>query len=461
MAKLPNILFFGIDSLRADHMSLYGYNRLTTPHMSKYLSDSAVVCNHCFSPHIPTTSGYANMLTGMDVFSTDCVALRHQGPLTDKVTTLAEILREQGYASTCIGFTGNPSSRGFDTYLEYPVSWGSWADGRSPKAESLNSVAIPELERLAAQEQPFFLFLRHMDPHSPYLAPEPFHKMFFQGDEFDPANHSMEKVFNFKPFCDYFATWMPPGVTSSDYIVAQYDAEIAYMDTCITVLTQKLADLGLEEDTVVVFVSDHGETLYDHDCYFDHHGLYDCTLTVPFAFRWKGHLTGETRLDDYCQLKDVVPTLLDLMGIRTGIRFDGRSMMPLVRGEERMPEPEFYVTECTWERKHGWRTPEWKLIVSLEPDFHFREMKELYNLVQDPEENHNVIEENPEIAEALEKRLNAWVERRERETGHRAPIYTNTNWNGCGHFFETSEEAYTTMHIGDPGAAQKLQAGNK
>ena len=461
MAKRPNILFFGIDSLRADHMSLYGYHRLTTPHMAQYLSDSSFVCNHCFSPHIPTTSGYANMLTGMDVFSTDCVALRHQGPLTDQVRTLPEILRDQGYTSTCIGFTGNPSSRGFDKYLDYPVSWGSWEDGRSPKAESLNSVAVPELERLAAQDQPFLLFLRHMDPHSPYLAPEPFHKMFFQGNEFDPENHSMEKVFSFKPFCDYFATWMPPGVTSSDYIVAQYDAEVAYMDACITVLTQKLADLGLEENTIVVFVSDHGETLYDHDCYFDHHGLYDCTLTVPFAVRWKGHLTGETRLDDYCQLKDVVPTLLDLMGIDAGIGFDGRSMLPLVRGGERMPEPEFYITECTWERKHGWRTPEWKLIVSLEPDFHYREMKELYNLVQDPEEYHNVIGENPEIAEALEKRLNAWVEKREKETGHRAPIYTNTNWNGCGHFFESHDEAYNSMHIGDPGAAQKLQAGNK
>ncbi len=461
MAKKPNILFFGIDSLRADHMSLYGYKRLTTPHIQQYLSESSLVFDHCFSPHIPTTPGYANMLTGMDCFGTDVVALRHEGPLTDKVKTLAEVLRDEGYNTTCIGFTGNPSSRGFDTYLDYKSSWGSWEEGRSPKAESINEVAIPELERLAAEDKPFMLFLRHMDPHSPYLPPEPFHKLFFQGDEFDPNNKSLEKVYNFKPFCDYFATWFPPHCTSADYIIAQYDAAIAYMDACIANMLQKLADMGLEQDTIVVFTSDHGETLNDHDCYFDHHGLYDCTLTVPFAIRWKGRILGSTRVADFCQLKDVMPTLLDLLEVNTGIDFDGRSLIPAVEGAERLPEPEFYITECTWERKHGWRTPEWKLIVSLEPDFHYREMKELYNLIQDPEENHNVIEENPEIAEALEKRMLNFIAKREAETGRTNPMYTNTNWNGFGRFFTSHDEAYNTMHIGDPGAAQKLQAGNK
>jgi hypothetical protein len=98
------------------------------------------------------------------------VALRHKGPLRPEVRTLAEILRDEGYTSTCVGFSGNPASRGFDKYLDYP-GWGSWNQGRSPKAQSLNDVTIPELERLVAGEQPFFLFLRHMDPHAPYLPP--------------------------------------------------------------------------------------------------------------------------------------------------------------------------------------------------------------------------------------------------------------------------------------------------
>jgi hypothetical protein len=104
------------------------------------------------------------MLTGMDIFSTQCVALRHKGPLTDKIKTLPEILGEQGYETVCVGFQGNPAARGFQKYLSFH-SWGSAAEGVLRKAENLNAVTVPELDRLASQDRPFFLFLRHMDPH--------------------------------------------------------------------------------------------------------------------------------------------------------------------------------------------------------------------------------------------------------------------------------------------------------
>ncbi len=79
--KKPNLLFFGIDSLRSDFMSLYGYHRLTTPHIDAYLKEDALVFDHCISPSIPTTPGYASMLTGMDCFGTNVVALRHKGDI--------------------------------------------------------------------------------------------------------------------------------------------------------------------------------------------------------------------------------------------------------------------------------------------------------------------------------------------------------------------------------------------
>ena len=150
--KALNLILLGIDSLRADHMSGYGYHRLTTPHIDR-LASQGVLFERTFSPHIPTTSAYASMLTGLDCFSTNVVALRHKGGLPDDVSTLPEILSRQGYDTSCVGFSGNASSRGFDTYLDY-ASWGSWEEGRSPKADSLNTVAIPELERLAAGDTP-------------------------------------------------------------------------------------------------------------------------------------------------------------------------------------------------------------------------------------------------------------------------------------------------------------------
>ena len=457
MAKKPNILFFGIDSLRRDHMSSYGYGKTTTPHIDKY-AEKGVLFEQCFSPSIPTTPGYSSMLTGMDCFSTNVVALRHQGGIVDGVQTLPEVLRENGYNTTCVGFSGNAASRGFDKYLDFS-GWGSWEEGRSPKAENLNAVAIPELERLAGEDKPFFLFLRHMDPHAPYLAPEPFHRMFFNGNEFDKNNKSLDPVYNFKPFCDFFRTWFPPGCTSSDYIIAQYDAEVAYMDSCIQVILAKLEALGIENETLVVFTSDHGETHYDHECWFDHHGIYECTLSVPFILRFPGKLPEGKRFADICQLKDIMPTILDILGVKTKIKFDGRNMLDLINNKDFKQEPEMYISECTWQRKHGWRTPEWKLMIALEPDFHFKPEIELYNLIKDPGENNNVAKSEPGVVKFLTDRLNKHVAKREKATGRENPMLNNINWHGAGNkTFKTSEEAYNTLHIGDPETARRLQA---
>jgi arylsulfatase A-like enzyme len=455
--KNMNLLFLGIDSLRADHMSLYGYPRLTTPHMDKIASEGVTFLN-TFSPSIPTTSGYASMLTGMDCFGTGVVALRHKGPMGSHLATLAEVLGERGYNTTCIGFEGNPSSRGFQNYLSFE-GWGSYAEGRSHKAENLNRVTIPELGRLASDKKPFFLFLRHMDPHAPYLPPAPFERIFYDKDEFDPRNKSLEPVYAFKPFADFFRTWFPPGCTDKDYIIAQYDGAVAYMDACIQNLFATLKDLGAEEETLVVITSDHGETLYDHECYFDHHSIHDCVLKVPLVLRCPGTVPPRRRYPDFCQPKDIMPTVLDIMGIEARIDFDGRSLVPLVQGQKREPEPEFYITECTWMRKHGWRTPEWKLIRALEPDFHFKPEVELYNLILDPTENVNLAEEEPDVVAFLEERMRKHIARREKETGRPNPMDTNLDWHGkgCGPF-KTSQQAYDTLYIGDPQAAKKLQA---
>ena len=459
--KHPNIVLLGVDSLLADHMSCYGYHRRTTPHIDRFAEGGALF-EKTYSAHIPTTSAYASMLTGLDAFGTQVVALRHKGGLREDVQTLPEILREHGYATTCVGFTGNPSSRGFDKYIEYP-SWGSWNEGRSPKAQNLNDVAIPELDRLAKRRGPFFLFLRHMDPHAPYLPPAPYERMFYHGDECDPKNRSMDPVMAFKPFCDFFASWMPPGITDKDYVIAQYDGAVAYMDACIQTIFNALEAHGIMDETIVILNGDHGETLYDHECWFDHHGLYDVTLHVPLIIRYPGRIPAGGRVSGYNQHKDLVPTIMDLAGIDCGIDFDGDSLMALVDGTVSSFESEFYITECTWMRKHGWRTPQWKLMVALEPDFHFKPPVELYNLVEDPDENHNLAEELPDVVNLLKRRMNSWIRKRVRETGKRNPMLTQGDWHGHEGVgaFKSSQQAYDTMHIGDPNQAASLQARSR
>lgn len=460
--KQPNLLLIGIDSLLSTHMSSYGYPRLTTPHIDRFARE-ATRFERYFCPHVPTTSGYGSMLTGRDCFGTNCVALRHQGPMREGSPTLAEILGAANYNTTCVGFTGNPAARGFQKYLDYN-GWGNRSDGALPKADNLNDVTLPELERLSGEDNPFFLFLRHMDPHSPYLPPAPFNRMFYHGDPCDPSNTSMEPVMNFEPFRDYFRAWMPEGITDKDYVIAQYDGAIAYMDAAIQGIFTAIDTLGLTENTIVVFTADHGETLYDHECWFDHHGLYDVTLQVPLIIRYPGKMPAGRSVPGFAQHKDLLPTLLQLMRIKAPARFDGQSLLPLVTGKKHHLDTEFYITECTWMRKHGWRTPEWKLIRALEPDMHFKPPVELYNLVRDPDELDNLAEKEPGVVAMLTRRMDDFIARREREEGLTNPMLTQVCWHGhpeVGPAFESSEQAYETMHIGNADQARKLQARGK
>jgi len=459
--KKPNLLLIGIDSLVSTHMSCYGYGRQTTPYIDRFAEGGALF-EKMFSPNVPTTPGYGCMLTGMDIFNTQCVALRHRGPLNPKVKTLAEILGKAGYNTTSVGFQGNPSSRGFQNYIHFKA-WGGGEEGCLRKAEGLNEVTVPEIKRLARSRKPFFVLLRHMDPHSPYLPPRPYDRMFYHGNECDPKNKSMKPVMAFKPFRDYFGTWMPPGITDKDYVIAQYDGAVAYMDACIQVLFQQLESLGILDDTIVVLTSDHGETLYDHECWFDHHGIYDNTLKIPLIVRYPKKMPAGRRVKGYCQLKDIVPTVLDLAGVRPGIRFDGRSVMPMVRGATPSLASSLYITECTWMRKHGWRTPQWKLIHALEPDFHFKPEVELYNLVEDPDELRNVARRHPDVVACLEKEMQAHIARREKATGMANPMMHQEGWHGHDgiDYFTSSRQAYNTLHIGDAKAAARLQARSR
>jgi len=269
----------------------------------------------------------------------------------------------------------------------------------------------------------------------------------------------MDPIRSFVPFRDFHLSWLPPGITDRHFVDAQYDGAIAYMDACIAVILERLRGMGALDNTIVVINGDHGETLYEHDCYYDHHGMYDPTLVVPLIIRYPKKLPAGQRVKGLNQHKDLVPTLFDLAGLKTGDPTDGRSLMSLVRGKKASFEPEIYITECTWMRKHGWRTPEWKLIVALEPDFHFKPEIELYNMVEDPLELKNLARKHPDVVAYLRNRMDAYIAGREKETGIRNPMVTQGAWHGSmtKDRLESSQEAYDTLRIGDAATAKRLQ----
>ncbi len=420
--KLPNILIFAIDSIRRDHMSCYGYTRLTTPHFDRLAARGTLVEN-AFSPYIPTTPAYSSMLTGQDVISHQMVSLGPKGPLDPNQPTLPELLKTAGYTSTVVGFDEG-FFRGFDKYLNFE-GWLAWEDRPARKAENLNAVTLPEMDRLHKTGKPWMLFLRHMDPHSPYLPPPPFDTMFYSKNPCAKGNKSMDPVKAFKPFRDFHLSWMPPGITDKDFVIAQYDGELAYMDACCARIVTHLEELGCAEETLIVITGDHGETLYDHDIHFDHHGLYEPTLVVPLIYYWPGKIAPGVRSKAYSFHEDMIPTILDLCGLKflaRGVKFDGVSLTNYFYKTSESPRSEFYITECTWMRKHGWRTSIWKFWDALEPDFHGKPPVELYNLIEDPEESVNLAEKEPAIVEMLRGRMIAWIAKRCKKTGKANPI---------------------------------------
>ena len=168
-----------------------------------------------------------------------------------------------------------------------------------------------------------------------------------------------------------------------------------------------------------------------------------CTLDQDHSFvpRWRPHFVYALAPQDRCHLNGLA----------------------MVNGEVTSFENEMYITECTWMRKHGWRTSEWKLIIALEPDFHFKPEVELYNLRLDPEENHNVAAENPEVVDLLRARLDTWIAQREQETGLLNPIHHQGDWHGHKGVgpFKTSQQAYDTLYIGSLEVGAKLQSQSR
>jgi arylsulfatase A-like enzyme len=422
----PNILLIAVDTLRADHLSCYGYPRLTSPHIDR-LAQHGTRFTEMIAPHIPTGPSFTTIHTGHDVMHHQIVTQGGAVDLDPGIRTLAELLQRLGYFTAAADNLRRYFVRGFDHYQ--PYAWDR--DPAKPwrKAEAVTRVALDALNRCAGQDKPFFLFVHYWDPHTPFLPPPPFARMFYEGDEDDPGNRSMAPVFACEPFADYFKSWMGQ-VTDIRFPIAQYDAAIAYADACLAHLLTRCRELDLEDDTLVVLLADHGETMDEHAGYFDHHGLYDHNLRIPLILTCPGRIPAGRVIDGMAATMDVAPTLLDFIGHPEGIEAEGmtgRSLMPLIRGAAPAGSYDaLFLTECTWMRKRGVRTRQWKYIEALELDFHGLPPAELYNLIDDPLEQINLADDRPDIVRELAGRLEAWTARRMAETGKPNPLMEQT-----------------------------------
>lgn len=440
-----NILLITVDTLRADHLSAWGYTRQTSPAIDR-LAAEGVRFDQAQVQWPKTTPSFASIFTA--TYPKDNRIVRTAGqPISCQFLTLPEVLKKQGYATYAVIANAAVGSdfffnQGFDEYIEtWKLPHG--ADGADPnRAEAVTQLAVSLLDRLQKTGKPYFLWVHYLDPHFPY-EPPPDARGKFQGDShFDPSVKI--QVAADKPRQQMFgigSEHVLDGHSDLAFYIARYDAEIAYTDAQIGRLLDEMKKRRMLDKTVTAFTADHGESLGDHGYYFDHGRFsFQTCLHVPLVLHYPGVL--KPRVDkEPAELIDLAPTLLEVAGVPLdhGVWMQGRTLTPRLRGQAeavktpQAPEgtaadsaapagpqadhPGLAFSEAGWENNNKWqkvvRDGRFKLIFAqTRPEQRFIGGEgvrfTLFDLVNDPGETVNVVDSHPQEAERLKKQLWRW-----------------------------------------------------
>jgi arylsulfatase A-like enzyme len=404
-----NILVFDVDTLRADHLSAYGYRYPTSPNLDQLAAEGALF-ETALCAGLPTHPAHTTFYTGRHPISHGIVCHGGARELPEKIPFLPELLVARGFTTAAVDNlydTKKGFARGYEYYINPSLRHRA---GLMVSAEEINARAIPWLQGHAGE--PFFLFLHYWDPHTPYLPPDRYRSLFYDGVPDDPDNDSLD-VMQRQPFGELWPeAWFPklhPGLTDADRVRAAYDQCIKYTDDAIGEVLACLDELGIADETLVVAMGDHGESMTEHDIYFEHHGLYEPTLRVPLLMRWPGHIPTGQRIPALVQHSDLLPTMLEAASLDIPAGVDGHSLWPLLRGEAASVRPWAIAEECTWQMAWCIRTERYKLILYRQPGLHNTPMRELYDLQADPGETRNRALEEWELAQHLESEFERWL----------------------------------------------------
>lgn len=408
----PHVVIITVDSLRPDHMGIYGYERETTPNLGR-LARHAVVYENAFAAHTRTGPSHATILSGLYPQTHGAVRDSHQ--MRQSARTLTSVLKDRGYRTG--GFISSyPLPRrfmnldqAFDTYDDRVDS----SEGVRRDEQALEP-ALRWLER-NQEGTPTFLFLQLSAPTQPYHAPGA-HGLRFLDDARTqyrmPERPERKRLSNGK---------INPGEVEE--YVARYDAEIAYMDATVEKLWKHLRELGYWDNTLFLLVGSHGETLEERRWKFDHGGrVYEEQISIPLLIRMPGDEHTGKRVDSMAHHIDVYPTVLDFLGIRSPEERRGRSLLrPMSNDESGIERPLFSLA-----RPNPKTVPEiqerlaadglvtsvrqypWKLIAY--PTLRGGEYRQLFNLRDDPRELKDLAETYPQVVRDLSERLNGWWE---------------------------------------------------
>lgn len=408
----PNAILFTLDTLRADRLSCYGYQRKTSPNIDA-LASQGTLMTHAYAQTTTTVPSHISIMTSkyLNEFG---IYGQAEDPLPACYRTLAESLKDAGY--TTAGFLAAGFMRhawtglgqGFDTFVECPVGT---LDGEYIVNSAIDWLAAHHGER-------FFAWIHLYDCHVPYHPPDPFRERFVDrraayAPELDP---SMLPKRDDEPF----------ERLNRDYYSDCYDGAVAYTDHQVGRVVSVLRDLDVLDKTLIVIAADHGECLGEHSIYFDHVSLYEPNVRVPLILYRPGHVPAGKHFSELCENVDVYPTVLDLLGAEMRGRLSGRSLLPVWSGRDRGREG--VTAEHTLHAAVSWRTEEWTYLYQPVADEAVRaksegwtegppgqwvlhaKKEELYNRREDPDELYDKSDSASEVLEELQGDCAEWVE---------------------------------------------------
>jgi choline-sulfatase len=409
----PNIILVTMDTTRADHLACYGYPNVRTPNLDA-LARRGVVFEQAATATPLTLPAHCTIMTG--TYPTyHGVRVNGNTALSDEQTTLAEVLAAQGYQTGAFiaafvldGRWG--LKQGFQHYDDQ-------FDLKKYKHLDLGEVQRPGNEVVdaalawleAERDKPFFAWVHLYDPHVPYAPPE--------------------------PYASEYARRGPTG---------PYDGEIAFMDEQVGRLTSWLARAGLDRSTIVVFVGDHGEGLGSHGEGTHGYFVYDYAMHVPLVVSAPFEALQGKRSPGQVSTADVFPTVLDLVGVPSPVKPQGRSLAGRLFDPQSGSEVPAYGEAMAsniqfgWSALHALRTPRYKFIEAPRP--------ELYDLASDAGETANIVTQAPDVA----RRMKAQLDRLMAETSRGAPAPQAADLDK-----ETMERLSALGYVGAPVAARK------
>ena len=409
-ASRKNVILVAMDQLRADHLHCYGYPRKTSPSIDT-VARSGVLFTRMYASASWTTPSYTSVMTSLfpSTHHPTLLCPGPEGPLLDtRVSLLAEQFKKGGYRT--VAFVNNSLAggrmigRGFGEFFQRQEVAPSIAERIMDEKEMTSGQAPGMNEKIFAwleqpRTEPFFMFSLYFEPHSPY-DPPPEHDLF-KTDAYPGATHT-----GYDPKTGHLLRAANIGDGEAvERLNSLYDGKIHYVDFYYGQLLDRLQELGLNDNTVVAFFSDHGELIYEHPdiLTFDHVSLYDANVHVPFIIKGKGIPEGNVAYAIVSHI-DIAPTLLEIADLPALPGAQGTSLLPLITGDATSVSKYVFSEQDTVVPMRSVRDAQYKLIHHVRTG-----MMHLFDTMADPGERDDIATQEPELARRLFGVLKQWM----------------------------------------------------